>query len=152
MKTYKRIALSIALTALCLTGFVACKSTLEPGGAYTSSVTNTVGTNIAISTQADKALYLSDASFDLAYQTVNFAFTTEYNNRAYFQSISPAIKESLDKIRPEAVKVRNAYIRARQAYIANPTAGNWSTLQSALTNLQSLLNAANAAIATFPKP
>ena len=138
--------LPIVALALCL-GLSACKTPkLAPGGAYTASVTNYVGTNAIITTTSDLTLYTADASFALAYRTLDAAFLIERNNRDYLWKLSPNIKHTMDKVRVEAQKVVNDYIAARAAYLANPTPVGLTGVQSVLAVIQQLLFAANAAI------
>lgn len=122
----------------------ACKTQLAPGGAYTHSITNADQT---VTTTSDVVLYNLDTSFKTAYDSINAAFETEYKNRDYFWKVSPEIKHTLDRIRPQAQQVVNDYAAARTAYLANPTPTNLSGVQAFLAKLQQLLLAASAAVA-----
>ncbi len=154
MKNSKLIAalcLAISLTAIPL--FTACKTPkLEAGGAYTSSITNTVGTNLVVTSQSDLGLYAADASFDLAYTTINSVFLIERNNRMYFWQLSPQIKHTVDKIRPIAQQIVNDYAAARTAYLEHPTPAGLSGIQAILAKLQQLVFAATAAVGQQTNP
>ena len=144
----KLILVPILTLALCL-GFTACnKSSLAPGGAYTTSVTNVVGTNIVVTTTSDIGLYDADLSFQLAYKTLDAAFSIEMNNRAYLWNISPNIKHTLDQVRVQAQAAVGDYVKARAAYIANPTPTGLTGILAVVAKVQQLLFAANAAIGT----
>jgi hypothetical protein len=108
---------------------------LEPGGAYAP-----------IGQQPDKAFYLADGSFDIAYSSVDAVFKFESDNRAYLWAVSPNIKHTLDKIRPLALDAATRYAKARAAYIAQPTPTGLTTLQLILTEIQKITSAAKAAI------
>jgi hypothetical protein len=153
MKNFKTAAALLIVTAISLAAFTACKTPkLAAGGAYTSPITNTVGTNIVITSQSDLALYTADASFDLAYTTINSVFLIERNNRDYFWKLSPQIKRTVDKIRPIAQQVVNDYSAARTAYLANTTPAGLSGIQAILAKLQQLVFAATAAVGQQTNP
>lgn len=147
-----------ALLALSLlsVAFIGCKTHLAPGGAYAPNVTNitanadgTSTTNVVATAAPDQAFFEVDSAFDLAYSVINAAFTFELDNRDYLWSISPQVKHTLDKIRPQALDARNQYLKARRIYIANPTPAGLGALQTALTQIQ---HASSAAEAVLPKP
>lgn len=117
--------------------FCGCRATLETGGAYAPA-----------GQQADMAFYAVDGAFDLAFSTVDAAFKFEKQNRAQLWKISPNIKHTLDKIRPEASQVVRQYLTAREAYKKNPTVEGLSDLETALATIKRL---ADAAIAVIPK-
>ena len=139
------IVIAAALMAVLL--ITACKTPkLAPGGAYTGSVTNIVGTNLVITATSDLALYSADSSFALAYKTLDAIFLTERNNRDYFWKVSPQIKHTLDKVRVQAQKVVSDYAAARTAYIANPTPAGLTGVQSVLAQIQQLVFVGNAVL------
>lgn len=140
----KLALVTVLLAALTLAAFTACKTNLAPGGAYSPSITNSAG---VVTTTPDLALYNADLAFKTAYDSINMAFNIEYNNRDYFWKLSPAIKHTLDQIRPQAQKVVNDYAAARTAYLANPTPPGLTGIQALLAKIQQLLLAANAAMA-----
>lgn len=124
------------LACFCLAATpIGCASKLETGGAY------------APTGQApDKAFFVADAAYDLAYGAMDGAFKFEKQNRALLWQISPQIKHTLDKLRPQALVVAREYTAARRAYLANPTASGLSTLQTVLNRLQQVSAAATAAL------
>lgn len=125
----------------------ACKhGALESGGAYAPAPTTNAATGQVTGVQPDFAFYAADAAFELAYSAIDAAFTFELHNRAWLWSLSPNIKHSLDKIRPDAVKVRDGYVRAREAYKLNPTPLGLSLLQEALNKVKAVASAAQAAV------
>jgi hypothetical protein len=140
-----------AFAAVFIVALLACtacnKATLQSGGPYTTSTTVLVGTNLITTTTQDLGLYNADSAFVLAYKTVDMIFTVEFNNRAYFWSISPSIKHAVDAVRVQAVKVRDDYISARAAYLANPTPLGLVGVQTAVAKIQQLVFAAQAALA-----
>lgn len=146
----KRLILSLGcIAALFLTAASCRQARLEPGGAYTSSITNAAGT---VTTTADLALYNADTAFEASYKTLDMVFLIERNNRDYFWKISPAIKHTLDKVRTSAQQVVNDYAAARTAYLANPTPAGLTGLQAVLAQLQQVVFAANAVIAQNGQP
>lgn len=125
---------SLLLALVCLVALPACKSSLAPGGAY------------VVQGQPDMAFFVADAAYQVAYQTVDAAFTFEKSNRAYLWTLSPNIKHTLDGIRPQAVKVNTEYLTARAAYIANPTATGLTGLQAVLAKMQQLVATATSVL------
>lgn len=99
---------------------------LEAGGAYAASQTQA----------AQPELFTLDASFDLAYASLDTAFKYERDNRALLWKLSPNIKRSLDKLRKEAGTVRDDYALARTIYLENPTPAGLGAVQEALNKLQ----------------
>lgn len=127
--------LLLAVALLCLP---ACKTpVLEVGGAY-NPTTNSVP-------QLD--LELTDASYHLTYDTVFAILKYERDNRAALFKISPAIKHTLDGIRPTVADVDLRWANARKAYKANPSPANLTTIQGLITEIQKLLPAVQAGIA-----
>jgi hypothetical protein len=149
MKTpsIKTVALSVLLLLGTLGILSGCKGTLAPGGAYTSSVTNVVGTNVLVSTTTDMPLYVADGAFVTAFDAIRLVFKTEEQNEAFFWQLSPSIKHSLDQIRPGVVVAVKSYVAAHAAYKANPSPEGFKTVESSLAKLQQYLLAANAAMA-----
>ena len=132
------LALALLLPGVSLLGPTGCKTArLEVGGPYAP-------TNSA----PDVALFQVDSAYLLAYNTLDTAFTIERDNRLMLWDLSPDIKKTLDKIRPEAVRVRNDFHTARAAYIKAPTSAGMTVLEQILASVQKLASAAQAVIAT----
>lgn len=130
------IALVLATTAS------TCSSKrLEPGGAYAPA-----------GQQADMQFYAVDAAYDLAYYTIEAVFTFEMNNEVALWKLSPDIKHTLDKIRPQAWAANLEYHKARDAYMKNPVPANLSTLQAVVAKLQQLAVTASAVVPQQSKP
>lgn len=110
-------------------------TTLETGGAYSQE-----------GKKPDKSFYAVDAAFDIAYSAVDTVFTFEKNNRQMLWELSPEIKHTLDKIRPQAKEVVVAYSTARKAYTENPTPAGLTTLETVLSRMQQLATATQAAL------
>lgn len=147
--------IAFLLLPVFLIGCAGANSKLEVGGAYAPATfqvaTNSSGgisTNVVQTLVPDLAFYAADATFDLAYSTIDGAFKFERDNRSMLWSISPNIKHTLDGIRPTAWKVVQRYTAARAAYMANPTPVGLSLLQDAATKIQALAAAAQAATST----
>lgn len=138
-----------------LAGLVsACKSTLEPGGSYSPGTTiistnesGVVVTNFVASAAPNRAFYIADASYDLAYSSIDAAFEFERRNRDALWRLSPSIKRTLDDLRPKAWDVSVRWAKARQVYMLNPTPVGLTDLQRLLSELQ---NISQAAMATLP--
>lgn len=131
----------LLLGALLLTS-PACNSTrLEKGGAYAP-----IAAEGQTQIKADIAFFRVETAFDFAYSAIDAAFKFEADNEKLLWQISPNIKHSLDKIRPEAVKARNAYAVARTAYLANPTPAGLSKLEEALQQTRQLSDTAAAIV------
>lgn len=112
-----------------------CASRLEPGGAYARA-----------GAAPDKGFFVVDAAYDIAYSTIDTAFSFEKKNRALLWQISPEIKHGLDAIRPKALAIAREYTLARKAYKLNPTPANLDTLQTILGRTRQLATAAQAAL------
>lgn len=134
-----------AILLLCgsiLLGTGCNKSTLAPGGAY-NPITVTAGvTNSA----PDLDLFIADSAYQVAYNTIDAAFTTEKNNRALLWKTSPSIKHTLDSIRPQALDANDRYLSARAAYITNPVPDNLQGVNKILAEIQQIAIAAQAAL------
>lgn len=113
----------------------ACKSTLAPGGAYAPP-----------DQSPDMAFYTIDASYDLAYSSLDAAFKFERDNRIMLWKVSPDIKHTLDKIRPQAVTINGQYLSARAVYMANPVPSGMNGLQAILSKIQQLAATATSAL------
>lgn len=146
---FKFVLLVLAATALLVTPLTGCKSNkLEPGGAYAPStpvVTDGV-TNWVATAAPDPIFYSTDVAFDFAYTIVDTAFKFEKDNRQLLWSLSPEIKQTLDKLRPQAAAVVTAYTTARAKYLQNPTPAGLSQLSTLLSQIQNLSAAAQAAL------
>lgn len=123
--------LTLAGLAVAPLALTSCKSTLEPGGAYAPA-----------GQLPDKAFYVADASYQLAYKAIDACFNFERDNRAYLWAVSPQIKHKLDEIRPQAVAANAEYLHARSVYMKYPVAPNLSLLQTVLGKIQQLANTA----------
>lgn len=138
MKQFKKI---ITLTLLAVSAFTlftaaSCNTArLEPGGAYAP-----------VGQVPDLAFYQVDAAYDLAYSTIDGVFNFERRNRAALWKISPEIKHTVDKVRPEAWKLNQDYHKARAVYLQNTVPSNLSTLQTILGKMQQLAATATAVV------
>jgi len=130
-----------------------CKNTsLAPGGPYSYSTTNVVGSNTVVTTVSDLQLYQADVSFETAYKAAFTICNIEFQNRDYFWKISPSIKHSIDKIRPLVWESQGEYTTARAAYIAHPTPAGLTGVDAVVAKIQQLLIAATAALGTTNTP
>lgn len=146
MKFLKRSIPSVLFAALSLSLFLGCKATLQPGGAYSPTVTNAV-TGVVTPTQLpDMDFYNVDAAYSLARATINGVFEFERNNRATLWKLSPSIKHTLDGIRPQAVAANAEYHRARAVYMANPVPAGLDQLQTILAKINQLATTAAAVL------
>lgn len=127
----------LALLTGCVTG-----KRLETGGAYAATD--------AAPSHAE--LYVTDASFDLAYSALDTVFKYERGNRISLWAISPNIKHALDKLRLEAAVVVQDYALARQTYLAAPSPANLEPLTQLIARLQAANTAALAVIANKGNP
>jgi len=150
---------AVAIAPIALSLWTGCKSTLAPGGAYapgsfvvTTDPSGASVTNFVPSAAADKAFFVVDSAYDIAYSAIDAVFTFERENRLALWNLSPDIKHTLDKIRPQAWDANVRYARARQQYISNPVPAGLSTLQSTLAELQNLAASVQAAIAPAKTP
>lgn len=133
-KVFVSLLSAISITAIVGCGSGGCKSsTLEPGGVY--APTNAAGEVV----YSDRELALSDASYKLAYETVQSVFKFEKDNRQALWEISPDIKKALDAGRTNAVAIDRRWAQARNTYKKNPTPEGIGTLQSILSELHRLL-------------
>lgn len=144
---YRYWWISLGLAALIFVP--ACSTPLETGGAYAPATTNAAGEVTALAAP-DKTFYAIEASFALAYDACQTVFKFERDNRLVLWQISPEIKHTLDRIRPQALDAVRRYGLARTAYKANPIPANLSGLQTVLAQLQALSAAAAAALPTQP--
>jgi hypothetical protein len=76
-------------------------------------------------------------------------FRFERDNRDNLWKLSPDIKHTLDKIRPDAAQAVQTYAAARKAYIANPTPTGLSMLNTILAKVQQVSAAAAAAVTSL---
>lgn len=130
------LALAFCLLSLAPLFLPGCGTTrLELGGAYAQ--TNQV---------PDLQFYQIEAAYDLAYSTLDGVFKFEEDNRAGLWKLNPKIKQTLDKIRPQAWDYNVEYLTARAAYKANPVPSGLTTLQTISTKLQQLLLTAQAVL------
>jgi hypothetical protein len=150
MKFRKRLVFSLSFVGICFALFTGCKATLQPGGAYSPTVTNAT-TGVVTATQLpDMEFYNVDAAYLLARSTINAVFQFERDNRAAMWKISPNIKHTLDSIRPQAVKADSEYHRLRAVYMANPVPSGLDQLQTILARISQLATTAAAALPTKP--
>lgn len=153
MMNFKTKTLLGAALALALMPFLllpsGCKSgKLETGGAYAPGVEVVTDgrTNVVATAAPDRSLFVIDSAFELAYSAVDTAFSIEKTNRQLLWSISPDIKHTLDRIRPQAAEAVRTYTRAREQYLQNPIPANLSLLETTLRQLQNLASAAQMAL------
>lgn len=145
MKTLK-----FSILILILIAFAGCGGNqLAPGGAYsgitiTTNSTGVVATNVVAA--PDLQFYQADSAFLAAYSTVDTIFQYEYNNREALFKLSPAIKHTLDGIRPQAKDALLRWAKARQAYQQAPTPANLGTFQTVVAKMSQILSAAQAAL------
>lgn len=132
----KLFVFASVLAIVSMAGFTTgCKTpTLEPGGAY--AVTNQV---------ADTALFVADGAYQVAYKSLDFAFTFERANEALLWKMNPNIKHTMDKLREQAWSLNVQWSKARQAYVAQPIPSNMSALKTVLAHMQKLAVTAQAA-------
>ena len=135
----KRTLIGIACCLSLL--FVGCKATLKPGP-YGGGVTNAIVIN------ADMGLYAADSAFVASVTTLDLAFRFEKDNRDTLWKISPSIKHGLDKVRPVAEQLVQAYKSARVSYIKNPTPAGLDLLNTLVPKIQQSAVSATAAINT----
>lgn len=145
--------IKVIITLLSAIVLVACRSTLEPGGAYAPgqyvTVTNESGvvtTHFIATAAPNKAFFVADASYDLAYSVIDAAFKFERDNRDLLWKVSPEIKNKLDEIRPKAWDLHVKWAKAREAYMAHPTPAGLTVIQRLLSELQSISAAAQAVL------
>lgn len=140
------IALVVAIAATFLSG---CKTPqLEPGGAYSPAITNAAG-DVVLTTAPETALYVTDAAYKFAYDTVYAVLKFERDNRVELARISPEIKKALDRVRPKVVDIERRWANARQLYKANPTPEGLTTIQSIIAEIQRLIPVAQAELEPF---
>ncbi len=132
------IRIFLLLLAVSLTGCRSSHVNLQPGGAYYPTVTNSAGTVTALS-QPEQALFVADAAYKLAYDTVFAVFKFERDNRAALLNTAPQIKPGLDKLRLKFVSIDKRWAIARKAYKANPTPAGLNTIQSILFEIHRLI-------------
>ena len=136
MKKFK----TLTILALCaITILTGCQTKLASGGAYAPTAAD--GT-----AAPDLVFYQTDSAFDLVHAVFDFAFKAERENRAYLWKLSPNIKHTLDKLRPDALKVVADYTIAREAYQANPSPPGLSTLQGLLARAKQISAAVSAVL------
>lgn len=147
----KKFCLFLAVLSLSIGLWTGCKSTLEPGGAYSPVTTNVAGVVI---NSPDIGLYTADSAFIAAYSILDLAFKFERDNRLMLWKISPDIKHSIDKIRPGAETAVQAYKAARADYLQHPSPQGLDLMNSIILKIQQVASAASAAItaATATQP
>lgn len=139
---------ALIAAAFVLVGF-SCAKTLEPGGVYAPGATVTTTAAGVTSTNffpADAKLFALDSAYDLVYPLLEGVLTFERDHRAALWALSPEIKHTLDRIRPQAWELNVQWARARQAYLLNPTPGGLTKLETVLAQLKQLNAAALAAL------
>lgn len=148
---------TILISALLAIGLIACRSTLEKGGAYapgvfvvTTNESGTLVTNFVASAAPNKAFFVADATYDLAYSVIDTAFAFERKHRDVLWRMSPTIKKTLDDIRPKAWDLHVKWAKAREAYMLNPTPDGLSNIQRILSEVQNLSMAVRAVLPNNP--
>jgi len=141
----KGAVLLLLAGAVTLSG-CAGNSRLQQGGAY--APVTLVGTNIVTAQTPDYGFFVVDASFQLAYRTLDATLQFERDNRIALWNLDPKIKTSLDAIRPKAWSLVQQYAAARAVYISNPIPAGLSSLENILAQVQRL-NA--TVVAAIPK-
>jgi hypothetical protein len=127
--------LSLVLLSVCLCG---CKTTLQSGGAYATTGTNSVVQTVSV------VFYNTDLAYKTSYMLVDAVFQFERDNRAFLWSVDPKIKHTLDTIRPQAVAADKQYVAARAAYLSAPTQVGLDNLSGLLINMQRIQGAVYA--------
>lgn len=124
------------LFAVALIAFApGCKNRLQPGGAYAPAVVNADG-SVTATAAPDMALFVLDASYDLAYNAVLTACRIEKQNRPLLRTIFPDLKKQMDKVRAAVWEIDQDWAKARAAYLAHPVPDNLPAIQRALTEMQ----------------
>lgn len=113
-------------------GLTGCATGLQPGGVY----------------QGDLGLYRTDLAVKTAYDALNAFESWEYANRTVLFAKNPKIKAEADTIRANAPKWFQSEATLRAAYLANPTPGNYASLQAVLTEIQAALTVASQYLTT----
>lgn len=131
--------LAFALPIFLLLG--CANNRLEPGGAYAPVLTNDVG-QVTAAAEPDMALFVSDSTYDLAYNAALTVFRIEKNNRALLKQLYPDLKKEMDRLRDQVWEADGHWAEARQAYLANPVPANLDALNRTLAELQRLSAAA----------
>ncbi len=131
--------------------FTGCQAPqLAPGGAYAPAIvsTNAAG-NVTVSpvTAPETALFIADASYRLAYDSVDAVFKFEQQNRAELAAKFPKLKPALDGLRPQVWKIDQRWALARQAYKASPTPAGLSQVQTIISEITRLVPVAQAELA-----
>lgn len=139
----KKLLSILAVVALSVGLWTGCKTTLEPGGAYSPVTTNVAGVVI---NSPDIGLYTTDSAFAASYSILDLAFRFERDNREMLWKISPGIKHTIDKIRPGAETSVQAYKAARADYIKHPSPQGLDLMNSIIIEVQRVASAASAAI------
>lgn len=135
---------------LCTLASTGCQSKgLAAGGAYNLNPTGTNGTDSSL---PDVGFYLVDSAFDLGETTLDAALKIEMNNRAFYFKLNPAIKHSLDAIRPQAYAAITEYTTARAAYIATHSTNSLAIMQAANNQISGLSAQATDLVTTTNAP
>ncbi len=121
----------LLLALVCLVAFTGCQHSISPG-AY----------------NGDLALYQTDLGVKTAYAALDAFEAWEYANRAALWARDPKIKLEADYIRVNAPKWFQSEGVLRAAYLANPTPGNLTSLQTVLTEIQAALTVASQYLGT----
>ena len=100
---------------------------LESGGAYAPP-----------GQVADLQFYQVDLAFDLARTGVHGVLKFERDNRNALWALSPEIKHTLDRIRPDVVKAESDYFKARATYLSNPVPAGLDPLRTASAKMRQL--------------
>jgi hypothetical protein len=138
----KKLITLLSCTVLLCGAVIGCKSPkLELGGAYAP-----VGPDGVARIAPDVGFFAVEASFKLAHNAIRTVFDFEMENEAMLWRISPEIKRTLDKVRPQVNDAILVYARARDAYLASPTPAGLSNLEFALAKVKQLALAAEAAV------
>lgn len=127
------IALLCAVTWLAFTP--GCAQKLQPGGAYAPALVNPDG-SVTPTAAPDMALFVLDASYDLAYQTVLTACRLEKQNRPLLGRVFPELKREMDKVRIATWQIDQDWAAARAAYLDHPVAANLTAIQRALAEME----------------
>lgn len=126
---------------------VGCKTpNLEQGGAYNPAPVTNVITGSVSDAPADVLLFSADASWKLAYTTLDTAFKIEADNNALLLQKAPDVVKTTNKIRAQAVIVAEQWASARKAYLAAPSPQGKSRIDDILAQIQQLSSTATQVV------
>lgn len=126
---------ALLLTVAVLAFTPGCARKLQTGGAYAPGIVNTDG-SVTPTAAPDMALFVLDASYDLAYNAVLTACRIEKQNRPLLGRVFPELKREMDKVRIATWQIDQDWAAARAAYLDHPVAANLTAIQRALAEME----------------